>query len=55
MFLYYVSNVLQGILLIHVDNFINNGNKTFDYKVTNALRQSFCIGKHADTSFNVLN
>ena len=50
LFLYYVSNILHGLLLIHDDDFINTGNKTFEEKVTNAFRQSFLISKHTDTS-----
>ena len=51
LFLYYVSNVLQGLLLTHGDDFINIGNKTFEENVTNALKQSFHISTQAYTSF----
>ena len=52
-----MDNQMQGILFIHVNDFIHIGNKNFEQKISQLLIQTFKIGKHADTVFKyvVLN
>ena len=51
LFLFYIDSQIQGIFLIHVDDFIHIGNKNFEPKISQPLNQNFITGKHADTAF----
>ena len=54
LFFWYDSNKLQGMTVIHVDDFINAITEAFEKQVFNNLQKVFEIGKTAETSFKYI-
>ena len=54
LFFWYDSNKLQGMTVIHVDDFIHAGTEAFEKQVLNNLQKFFEIGKTVETSFKYI-
>ena len=52
---YYKHNdVLQGLSVTHVDDFLDAGNEQFDRNILKKVRQSFIIGSEAESDFEYI-
>ena len=50
----HVNDKLEGVICIHVDDFIYGGNREFLAKVIDPLRQAFIIGSESTNAFKYL-
>jgi transposase InsO family protein/G:T-mismatch repair DNA endonuclease (very short patch repair protein) len=51
LFYYKLANELAGMMVCHVDDFLDSGNEDFSQNVMNKITQKFKIGKEEDTAF----
>ena len=45
------NSQLQGIIIIHVDDFLWGGTNEFENKIINKLRDTFLVGSEDENSF----
>ena len=51
LFYYKSNNELEGIVTIHVDDFLNAGSKYFFQEIIPKIRKKFTVGKECNTAF----
>ena len=54
LFYWYDEQCLQGLLMMHVDDFIHCGTEVFEKKVVAKLKSAFLVGKEEQESFNYI-
>ena len=55
MFTRHENNSLNGVIIVHVDDFLFAGNEKFQNTVIANLQQTFAIGKEKSKQFNYLS
>ena len=51
LFYFHHNNKLQGLLLIHVDDYLSAGSALFEKQIMEKLRQKYIFGKISDKDF----